>query len=275
MLAFVFASFLIQSLGLNARSINMAQIGSRELFKKPDLPISEELLIGSREPDTQRKPVCVHVTAIVPEYKVPDDIYLPAIWGLTFADYPTFWFYINKVRITDDSSTEFYEELTFKLIGGEEVLFEEKRKLRLSNNQPKIIKISVDGEKGKPLKIGEKYLWELSISCKSKKIIQFLRVSKPLEKIEDIADSNRVSGYISKAENNVQSNQVWYHVLNNSIDRICTSLNNPKENIKFRKVWTKLLKIIQLEDSISETLLEATCEEEYISQPLWSKPVSQ
>ncbi len=263
--ALVFASFLIHSAGLNAQSINRAQIVIQNLFP---LPKSKERLTGSRQPETQRQGVCIHVTALVPEYEYKQ------IWGSTFADYPTFWFYVNKVGKQDDSSKKFFEKLTFKLKKDEEneVISQQTRDLTLSYNKPKILKISVDDKKDKPLKIGEKYLWELSISCHSEIRTGWLEViSVPVT--TDLGNSNEVKGYISKAKNDDAPNRVWYNILNDLMDEFCATSNNPKENIKSRPTWTKLVELLEkisLENLITEPLPEVACEEEKMPQAFWS-----
>lgn len=239
-LALLFACCSIQLSTLNAQPTNQNQQPNdatqtrREKPKRfvpPPLP-DREAPKGRRKGAASRTglrscpPEASNLTALVPEIENNKP------WGLTFAEYPTFWVFIptlpRKVRsaefvLQDEEDRDIYRtQLVLPATSG-------------------IIGIDPPDLPQNALEIDENYRWTFRIFCDRQNPRFYVSVDGIVKRVAQ-EDSNL--------------NNVWYDILTDLAKR---RLAKP-EDIELRDEWVRLMRQIDLEE-LAQTPVLSCCEQ--------------
>ncbi|MBO3457343.1 DUF928 domain-containing protein [Aetokthonos hydrillicola Thurmond2011] len=158
------------------------------------------------------------LTALVPQNS----------WGLTFAEQPTFWFYISSLPegsrnvefvLQDENGSRQQYHTRFTLPATPGII-----SLNLSSNQPY------------NLQIDHRYHWYLQVYCDPQNPSTYVFVDGSVQRV---------------AQNAHNANTIWYDLLTNSGNRLRASPQDPER----RETWVTLLKDVGLEKLAQAPLL--------------------
>lgn len=161
---------------------------------------------AGRGPSGKCQSVDTPLTALVPISKISDD--KQVVWGLTDAEYPTFWFYVPysltrerpgelRIKTTDEKGNSVYKSL-----------------IRVTGTTPGVVSVRLPSTEA-PLKIGQLYTYLFVVLCDPNESSQNKFVAASVERIASSASLASQLSTVTPRERAVLYAQegFWYESL--------------------------------------------------------------